>query len=75
MCGAVGVMLLHLTVIILTARDAGRLQAIPGQKRKQTLTRFLADNNQWMVREHTVGCEPTLLALSQHRLTFCVAPL
>ena len=39
-CGAVGVMFLHLNVIILTARDAGRLQAISGQKKKQTPTRF-----------------------------------
>ena len=33
-------MFLYLTVVILTARDAGRLLAISGQKRKQTLTRF-----------------------------------
>ena len=40
MCGAVGVLFLHLNVVILTARDASRLLAISGQKRKQTLTRF-----------------------------------
>ena len=34
------VLFLHLTVVILTTRDAGRLQAISGQERKQTLTRF-----------------------------------
>ena len=33
-------MFLQLNVIILTARDAGSLLAISGQKRKQTLTRF-----------------------------------
>ena len=33
-------MFLHLTVVILDARDAGRLLAISGQKRKQTLARF-----------------------------------
>ena len=33
-------MFLHLNVVILTAKDAGRLLAISGQKRKQTLTRF-----------------------------------
>ena len=33
-------MFLPLNVIILTTRDTGRLQAISGQKRKQTLTLF-----------------------------------
>ena len=39
----------HLTVVILSAKNAGRLLAISGQKRKQTLNTFLADENQWMV--------------------------
>ena len=33
-------MFFHLNVATLTARDAGRLQAISGQKKKQTLHVF-----------------------------------
>ena len=33
-------MFFHLNVAILTARDAGRLQANSSQKRKQALARF-----------------------------------
>ena len=59
----------HLTVVILSAKNAGRLLAISGQKRKQTLNTFLADKNQWMVfvckvldptSEHRVWPTPTL---------------
>ena len=74
-------MLLHLNVVILTTKDAGRLQAISGQKRKQTLTLFYPTKTSgwylstrcWTQRV-SIGCEPTLLALSQHRLTFFVLP-
>ena len=35
MCGAVGFVFFHLIVVILIARDTGRLLAILGQKRKR----------------------------------------
>ena len=74
-------MFLHLNVVILTARDADRLQAISGQKRKQTLTRFKPTKTSgwylytrcWTQRV-SIGCEPTLLELLQHRLIFFVLP-
>ena len=48
-CGAVGVIFLHLTVDILTARDAGRLLAISVSEKKANANTFLAYKNQWMV--------------------------
>ena len=56
-------MSLHITVVILTARDAGRLQLILGQKRKANVDTFLADKNQWMVLVYKV-LDPT----SEHRV-------
>ena len=86
-------MFLHLTVVVLTARDAGRLLAILGQKRKQTLTYFgrhqpvdgtsvVLFHNLVSTELYTrcctqlvsIGCEPILLALLQHQLTFFVLP-
>ena len=74
-------MFLHLNVVILTATDAGRIQAISGEKRKQTLTRFQPTKTiRWYLytkcwtQPLSIGCEPTLLALLQLRLTFFVLP-
>ena len=68
-------------MVILTARDASRLQAISGQKRKQTLTRFwLTKTSEWYLYKKcctqrvSIGCKPTLLDLLQHRLIIFVLP-
>ena len=56
-------MFLPLNVVILTTRDAGRLQAISGQKKKANANTVLADKNQWMVLVYKM-LDPT----SEHRV-------
>ena len=52
-------MFLHLTVVILTARDAGRLYTrYLGSEKKANANTFLADKNQWMVLEYKM-MDPT----------------
>ena len=55
-------MFFHLNVVILTKRDAGRLLAISGEKRKQTLTRFSRQKPAYGTCLQGVGPGPNELA-------------